>query len=417
MPQRILFICHGHPDLVPGGTELFAHNLFRTMRDSGQEAMFLGCVSRLHRDARQTSAFQTIGRSGDELLLHVGGFDRFMLSHTQPAPVVRPLRELLGSYRPDVVHFHHFALIGIEALVLIRRALPEARIVVTLHDYHPICVNDGLMVTSHDSALCDRATPDACHACFPDIAQHRFAARALHLRNMLGLVDRFIAPSQFLKDRFVAWGIAADRIEVIGNAQPHGAEADAPARPRRTFGFFGNVAPHKGILTALAATQRLADVPDAVLQIHGGLHFQDEAFRLAFEAGLARCGDGAVHCGPYKPGDLPARMREVDWVVVPSSWWENAPLVILEAFRHRRPVICSGIGGMAELVADGVNGMHVRPGDIASLARAMRRACDDVGLWDRLRSGIPEVAGMREAADRHAQLYRSLPRGVEALSA
>ena len=51
-------------------------------------------------------------------------------------------------------------------------------------------------------------------------------------------------------------------------------------------------------------------------------------------------------------------MAEVDWVVVPSIWWENAPLVIQEAFRHRRPVICGDIGGMAEMVRDGVDGLH-----------------------------------------------------------
>ena len=79
-PERILFVCHGHPELVPGGTELFAHDLFRAIRDEGHaQTMFLGCVSRLHRPARAEIGFQAIGRSRDELLLWVGGFDRFML--------------------------------------------------------------------------------------------------------------------------------------------------------------------------------------------------------------------------------------------------------------------------------------------------------------------------------------------------
>ncbi len=67
-------------------------------------------------------------------------------------------------------------------------------------------------------------------------------------------------------------------------------------------------------------------------------------------------------------------MAEVDWVIVPSIWWENSPLVIQEAFTYGRPVICSGIGGMAEKVTDGVNGLHFRVGDPRSLAETMRRA-------------------------------------------
>ena len=419
-PERILIVCHGHPDLVPGGTESVAHDLFRTIRDDGHaETMFLGCVSRLHRATRPWVGFQTVGRSRDELLLWVGQFDRFMFGHNDTAPFAQSLTELLTSFKPDVVHFHHFALIGLEALALTRRVLPAARIVATLHDYHPICANDGLMVTTA-GALCHGASPDACHACLPDIAQHRFATRNLHLRNMLGLVDRFIAPSRFLKERFVAWGIAADRIEVIENAvaaAPAVAGKQA-ARPRRTFGLFANVAPHKGTLLALAAISRLAEaVPDVALRIHGGMNFQDGAFRRNFETTLCEAGDTATHCGPYRREDLPKLMADVDWVLVPSTWWENAPLAILEAFRNKRPVICSDIGGMAELVADGVNGLHFRAGDVASLARTMRRAVEEDGLWQRLAGGIPAVATTSEAATRHIDLYTDLLARTEAQTA
>jgi glycosyltransferase involved in cell wall biosynthesis len=419
-PERILFVCHGHPDLVPGGTEIFAHDLFRTIRDDGHaEAMFLGCVSRLHRPTRPTVGFQAIGRSRDELLLWVGTFDRFMLGHTETAPFVESLTELLASFRPDVVHFHHFALIGLEALALTRRVLPAARIVATLHDYHPICANDGLMVTT-SGALCHSASPDSCRSCFPDIAQHRFATRSLHLRNMLQLVDRFIAPSRFLKDRFVAWGLASDRIEVIENAVPGMPQAakQEPERKRRTFGLFANVAPHKGALLALTAINRLAgETSDIALRIHGGLNFQDDAFRRNFDTTLCEAGEAVTHCGPYRREELPGLMSDVDWVLVPSTWWENAPLVILEAFRHKRPVICSNIGGMAELVTDGVNGLHFRAGDVTSLARAIRRGADEEGLWQRLVGGIRPVPLMADAAKRHMQLYTQLLERSEAQTA
>src|SRR4029077_16721602 len=101
-------------------------------------------------------------------------------------------------------------------------------------------------------------------------------------------------------------------------------------------------------------------------------------------------------------------MRELDWVVVPSTWWENSPLVIQEAFHHRRPVVCSDIGGMAEKVEDDVNGLHFTAGDPRSLAAALRRATGTPRLWDRLRQGIPPVHSMTDHVGSLCAMYDEL---------
>ena len=54
--------------------------------------------------------------------------------------------------------------------------------------------------------------------------------------------------------------------------------------------------------------------------------------------------------GSYRSAELPTLMRDVDWAVVPSIWWENSPIVIQESFFHGRPLICSNVGGMAEKI-------------------------------------------------------------------
>ena len=67
---RVLFICHNHPSFHPGGTEIFAHDLFRHMKDvDGIEAMFLACTNKVHREQKPGTNFQTVGRSADELVL------------------------------------------------------------------------------------------------------------------------------------------------------------------------------------------------------------------------------------------------------------------------------------------------------------------------------------------------------------
>jgi glycosyltransferase involved in cell wall biosynthesis len=112
--------------------------------------------------------------------------------------------------------------------------------------------------------------------------------------------------------------------------------------------------------------------------------------------------------GRYEPRELPKLMSQVDWVVVPSIWWETGPLTVLEAFQHGRPVICSNMGGMSEKVMDGVNGLFFRRADPDSLAEVLRRAAREPGLWERLRAGIPPVESLSDHVALLEVLYRGL---------
>ncbi len=402
--MRVLFVTHNHPSLHPGGSEILAHDLFQAVKAEGVEAMFLACTNRIHRQPKPGTNFQTVGRSGDEMLLWAGHFDTFTLSQVDLHGLVPELSAFLTAWRPDVVHFHHALLIGVEMIFLVRRLLPEARIVFTLHDYYAICANHGQMVTTADNALCRAASPDSCGKCFPDIGPERFTLRRKHLQTLYGLVDEFLAPSEFLRQRYIAWGLPAHRITVMSNGRP--AVTPAPHRSadrRDVFGYFGNLSPYKGVLVAIEAMRRMEQ---AELRIHGGTPFQSDTFKASLTTALEA--PNVIAFGAYQAADIPALMAEVDWVVVPSIWWENAPLVIQEAFQHRRPVICSDIGGMAEMVEDGVNGLHFRTGDASSLARAMQRAISEPWLWHRLVEGIPDIPTTAEIAGRHLEVYRGL---------
>ena len=92
----------------------------------------------------------------------------------------------------------------------------------------------------------------------------------------------------------------------------------------------------------------------------------------------------------------------------PSEWWENAPLVINEAFQHWRPVICSNIGGAVELVTDGGNGLHFTVSNPKHLAQVMRRAVEQDGLWQDLVDGIRPPVSIGASATRHLDLYANL---------
>jgi glycosyltransferase involved in cell wall biosynthesis len=408
---RILIISHGHPALVAGGTEFCAYDLFCELNRTGAaDASFLACVTALHRPAGEGSKLQSYNGAEKEYLLHVGQFDPFMLAHGIDSATLDDFGRLLDRLKPDIIHFHHLYLIGAESLALVRNRLPNTRIVFSLHDFHPICHRDGLMVKAGSEALCSEATPDACHGCFGDISAARFSLRNHHFQNMLGLVDRFVAPSLFLRQQYDRWGLSEHMVEWIPNgvpddSQPHQSE---PRQRRNRFGFFGNIAPHKGPLLALDALSRIDPSYDLSLTIHGGLQYQGDEFTHQFEQAVQREGDRVHYYGPYTRDTIGRLMADIDWVVVPSTWWENAPLTILEAFRHGRPVIASNIGGMAELVDDGVTGLLFRRNDAADLARVINEVTSDDGLWDRMASAVPEVAPVSDIAARHIALYESL---------
>jgi glycosyltransferase involved in cell wall biosynthesis len=414
---RILFITHNHPALHPGGSEIFAYDLFKAVKHSGSvEAMFLACTNQVHRDRKPGTSFQTVARSGDEVLLWAGHFDHFTLSQVDLHAVVPDLSAFLAAFKPDVVHFHHSLLIGVEMIYLVRRLLPRCRIVYTLHDYYPICANHGQMVTAGRRELCRRASPDACGKCFPDITPDRFVLREKHIKTMLSLVDRFVAPSEFLRRRYIEWGLDAAQISVIRNGRPQceaSPHRQAAGGPRDVFALFGNISPFKGTHVALEAARILQERGLAPrLHLNGGVLFQSDDFAAEFAARLEAARPAALHRGPYQAEDIPALMAAADWVIVPSVWWENAPLVIQEAFQHQRPVLCSDIGGMAEAVRDDIDGLHFRAGDPHSLADAMARAMSEADLWGRLAANIPAVPDMTDTATRHFALYAEAGRGT-----
>jgi glycosyltransferase involved in cell wall biosynthesis len=409
--MRLLVFCHNHPDLQPGGTEVVARGLFRELRDRhGVEGLFLGAVTSQHRERRPGTLFQAAGRHPDEMLVWLSHFDRFHLAQLDTWGMGE-LGPFVEGFAPDIIHFHHILYFGLETLELVRRVAPRAKIIVTLHDFFALCPQEGQLLTI-DGRLCQGPSLDACRRCFPGRGGTDLVLRELAVRGAFAGVDLILSPSEFLKGRFVAAGWDPARIQVVRNGI---AEAPvAPHRPlppggrRDRFGFFGHVNRFKGPMVALGASARLSKAGVAhELALHGGTAWQPDEFLAEFKAAV-EAAPGARHHGLYNAEDLPAKMAEVDWVVMPSIWWENAPLVAMEAHRHGRPVICGNVGGMAESVRDGIDGLHFPIGDSAGLAAAMQRAAEQPRLWQKLVSGIRPVRSIAAAADEHFALYRHL---------
>jgi glycosyltransferase involved in cell wall biosynthesis len=431
MKQRVLYITHNHVSAAPGGVEVYASELYEAMRRSGQfEPILLARSGAPHISNVLPHGGTAISASGDDpnqylFFTDVLNFDFFLQTSKRKFFCTRFFREFLQTYKPDLIHFHHTLFLGLEFILEARHTLPRAPIVYTLHEYVPICHNHGQMVQTHTDQPCVQASPRRCHACFPDVSPQEFFLRTRFIASHLAAVDQFIAPSRFLLERFVEWGIPRDRILF----EQYGRALTSPpplARERRTtthFGFFGRLSHFKGITVLLEAVRLLLEhgagqrredgeplpAGDFHVYIHGtGLDLTSPEFRARVQELLAVTSTRVTFLGPYDTARLPQLMQAVDWVVVPSIWWENSPLVIQEAFACGRPVICSDIGGMAENVADGVNGLHFRVNDPRSLAETMLRVMRSPQLCEEIRAGIAPVHRMDTHVDTLTRIYSRL---------
>jgi glycosyltransferase involved in cell wall biosynthesis len=296
----------------------------------------------------------------------------------------RRFERLVADFRPDVVHAHgiHRQISPSILEVARRHGVP---VVQTLHDYHHVCPADQLLYGG--CALCD---PPRCRGKWtvPAIVGscvHRSAAASClsaletswSRHSYKQGIARFIAPSRFMMDAMRAGGWNTPIDHVPNPAPP------VPPRDGAGDGFVvvGRLAAEKGVEDALKAARkagvRIRVVGTGPLQQQLALEYPDATFY-----------------GHRDSEGVEAAIRGARAVVVPSVWFENASMSVLEALAAGVPVIATALGGTPELVTDHVEGLLVPPGDSESLAQAMCALESDADLSVEMGS-----AGRRRAQE------------------
>jgi glycosyltransferase involved in cell wall biosynthesis len=403
----IAIVAHTHPSVTKGGAEIAAYTLYQGLRQAGRDAIFIALCHDSDRDRLVLATDHEFAVITDQQR-----YDHF--NHLAAGDVWRQLKAILLARGVRLVNFHHFLQIGVNALRALA-AETDIAFTVTLHEFLAICAHHGQMVTRPARRLCSAPSPNACATCFPEHSRQQFAARKQVIQSALLPAAGFISPSHFLAERMVAWGLPRDKFVVIENglrdAQKREAAARAPVDGRPwIFGYFGQITPFKGADTLLDTIELLARQPETAnkirIRVHGNLMGQEPPFIARFNEVFAKHGF-ATYAGPYDNADVRTLMAACDYILVPSTWWENSPVVIQEAYGAGRPVICTGIGGMAEKVPNRRSGLHFRLGDAADLARAMYEAADEV-LYQALCTGLPEVADQAAMARDYLAIFERL---------
>jgi glycosyltransferase involved in cell wall biosynthesis len=417
---RVLVASHSHPRVLNGGSEVASFSLFERLREEPDvKAWYCGCSRGVSFARAGQSITQPFDR--DAFIYSVGEFDWFRFAN-RDMNFARDFRAMLGNLRPDVVHFHHYINFGMEAFRHVREVLPNAAIILTLHEFLAICNQQGQMVKRFGGKLCRRSGNVECARCFPEVTPADFFLRASFIRHFLGFVDHFIAPSAFLARRYVEWGLPENRISVVENVPAARSddttfgirpapERDGGTRSDLRVGFFGQISALKGmnVLLDAAAILEAEGRHDISFSIFGDHTAQPEAYQAEFLRRIDEAGVNVLFNGAYHNEDVDELMGTVDLVLVPSIWWENSPVVIQEAFRNGRPVVCSNIGGMAEKVRDGIDGRHFQAASPRALATLLRTLADDPAQMDVLRAGATEHAAQgNNSYEQHLALYRAV---------
>ncbi|HEY1856827.1 glycosyltransferase [Acidocella sp.] len=329
--MKVLLVSLYHPELVRGGSQTVAYELFQGLAEVPEIEPVLLASADQTTPAMFKSGARITGFDGreNEFLFLAQEYDHGW-EKSGSALLAEAFEAFLRLVAPEVVHFHHFMTFGIDFLTLTRRVLPAARIVFTAHEFLIICAANGHMLRRHEDALCSKASPVRCHQCLPTLPPEHFFLREMWMKRHLQVVDAVTVPSRFMIRHFVDWGIAAHKLSHVTNEVSLPPAKPKLARKRRNrFGFFGQLVDAKGLQTLLRAVSllRAEGFLGFQAEINGdNLRFASAECRAEIEKFLAEeeklpvAERLVVFNGAYHPEQLPARMARIDWCVVPSLW-------------------------------------------------------------------------------------------------
>ena len=447
---RVLIVVHGFPPQAQGGTEIYSHGLATAL--AGRFGDDVSVLAREH--ARSAPEYRVrdehIGRLRIRWINNTFRETR-SFEETYHNPVIAELAgNFIDTVRPDIAHVHHLTCLSTTILdELKRRRIP---VVLTLHDYWLLC-HRGQLLDIH-LHRCPGPVPDGCDGCTSFVgapsaavrraalvvrrveahmpstlgtamrrtaqaaaaatsdhgrARRESAARIRHMRERWDAVTVALAPSRYVRDRFVQAGFPADKLRVSENGIGHSTVC-RPAHARRSplrLTYLGSLmvskAPHL-ILEAI----RLLPAGSVSLNLYGARadYHGDGSYSNTLSRLLPQ--DGVAWHAPVSHGEVGGILAATDVLIFPSIWEETSGLVAREALVAGVPVVASRIGAIPESVMDGINGLLFEPGNAADLAHAIRRLLDEPQLLERLRAAPITIRGFEEDLTATRDLYGQL---------
>jgi glycosyltransferase involved in cell wall biosynthesis/MoaA/NifB/PqqE/SkfB family radical SAM enzyme len=411
--MRILKIIHGYPPNYNAGSEVYTQSICEELSKENEVFVF----TREENPYAPDFTIRTQKLKENLTLFFVNmaqGKDGFR--HRE---IDSQFAELLDNIKPDIAHIGHLNHLSTGIIdELNRKQIP---VVFTLHDFWLMCPRGQFLQRNSDGEkvwqLCDKQENCKCASIcykplhsgytssFDNMLSYEFEhkipcrkdvlndqqywenwidARMDETRSVINKVDAFIAPSHYLRNRFIAeFNVPENKLTYLDYGFPTHYLTPTYNRKRNkhfTFGYIGTHVPSKGINLLIEAFKKLEG--DAELLIWGSKAQQSTIalMEIAGEYNLS-----IQFKGEYINKNLADEVfSQVDCIVVPSIWGENSPLVIHEAQSCRVPVITADFGGMKEYVQHHLNGLLFEHRNIYSLAEQLRFAVENPNLMKGL---------------------------------
>ncbi len=359
--------------------------------------------------------------------------------------VARHVRWYAERIEPEVVHMYHLHRLSGSVIDVFKKL--NVPLVFTPTDFWAICVMRTLMKPSGELSTGPNDISSNCLECreierllpkeqLPQTSNrtefHREIAeralgepedetpsmelvramlsRTVYLRERINMVDAIFAPTKFMDHALTKNGIDQELVSV----SPYGMDisrfrSGKGHRDRNgglRLGYIGTVSSHKGLHILLEAFKNLPQSSEVTLRICGALDTFPSYTRKVYD--LAG-GDPRINfAGPFPNERISEELSKVDVLVVPSTWYENTPLVIYTAFAIGVPVVATNLGGMAEVVRHEENGLLFELGDSEDLAHQLKRLIDEPDLLTKLGGNSGNVRTVEDSVDEMLALYERL---------
>lgn len=401
--MRVMHIIHRFPPFYMAGSELYTYYLTEE----------LSKYMEVHVFTRYENPFEPPYSYIDEEFgkVRVRRINRPFREYTLRDKYVdtnieRLFREYMDETKPDIVHIQHLSHLSTSIIDIVKDEY-NLPIVFTLHDFWMLCFRGQLIDPFYNR--CTGPSPEKCLRCARvffkdtvDIVDVDYYRR--HMDRILSRVDLFLAPSRFLMNVFIKHGVPKDKIIY----SRYGFKKDLIKYKNRTysknsvvrFGFIGRIVPTKGVHILLKAFSKMKNKNAKlfVFGYYGGL--------LSYLKQYAN--ERVYFMGGFHNKEIDKVLDQIDVLVVPSIWYENSPLVIQEAFLAGIPVIASNIGGMAELVKDGVNGFTFKVGNIDDLAEKMDLVANNPEILNDIKPDRDSIRSIEDDARSIYEIYKKL---------
>lgn len=438
--MRILQVVQGFPPQSVAGVQVYTYNISKELSKKHEVHVFYPV-----KDLERKDYSSNKGNYNGLQIIEINNKPNKNLLHKQSIRhrftcrdknIDREFKLLLDELRPDIVHFQH--LIGLSTSLIRlckKKGIPA---VLTLHDYWFMChrvqllrPNNTVCIGPDEKGLnclqCYIKTRNSPHVkfgltvtCIKDkIAglvlgknlklywKGVFLKRNTYLKKVLDEVDLLIAPSNFLMNKFIEYGVFKEKI-VFSSYGMDTKLFDNFKRKRSKrirFGYTGQIVFHKGVHVLIEAFNKVQK-SNVELKIYGAYNPDHSLYHRDLRK---KCTNSNVKfMGRFKSENVSKPYSEIDVLVVPSVWYENCPLVIQEAFITRTPVIASKIGALPEFVRDRKTGFLFNVGDSDDLYQKINLITEDPNLIEEFKKNINPVKTIKYQAKELEKIYKRL---------